>query len=177
MRRILHVLNGVLLLLLVGGSVWMYGQLPDQVPAHFNASGAADRWVETSAGSWFLIALIGVGLAVSLYGLAWWIGQRQGQVNMVNQRTYDALSEAGQAKVKAVLVDFMYVLCAMVLLLLGALQSGAFQVAMGFSEQLPTSITVILWVVVGLSLLSAPLLVWQVQAKIDKLHNNEKTDG
>lgn len=174
MNRILHLLNLGLLALLVGGGVWMYPRLPDQMPAHFGASGAPDRWVETDVLSWFLIVFIGIGLVLLLYGAAWWMTQRKGRVNMVNQAKYDALSPAGKAEIMGVMQQVMYLLCSFMLLLFSALQWGTYQVAMGYAARLPGGVTVVLWSTVGVSFLLAPLLIWRLHMKIDAVHQAEQ---
>ncbi len=174
MNRILHLLNLGLLTLLVGGSVWMYPQLPDQVPAHFGASGVPDRWAETNVFSWFLLVLIGIGLVLLLYGASWWMIQGKERANMVNQAKYDALSPAGKAEVMGVMQQVMYLLCSFMLLLFTALQWGTYQVAMGYAERLPGGVTVVLWSTVGVSFLLAPMLIWRLHTKIDAAHQAEQ---
>ena len=65
--RIPVILNTVLL-----GSVWGYalsvfGDLPARIPVHFGASGAPDRWAETSLGSWLMLPIMGLFITGIMY--------------------------------------------------------------------------------------------------------------
>jgi len=44
MDRLAHVLDAILPLLLVRGSLWVFPTLPAQVPRHFGLGGTADAY-------------------------------------------------------------------------------------------------------------------------------------
>lgn len=74
MRRLVHVLNAGLALLLVGGSLWTFPQLPARIPRHFGLGGTADAYWAATLVHWLILP--GIAIAAAALGLAWWLPRR-----------------------------------------------------------------------------------------------------
>jgi uncharacterized membrane protein len=98
MNRLVHVFNAGLSTLLIGGSLWLFPRLPDQVPRHFGMGGTADAYWEATLLHWMLLPCIATGVASLIYGAAWWIGKPPYSISVPNQQQYDALEPASSAQ-------------------------------------------------------------------------------
>ena len=58
----------VLIVLMVGFALAVYGRLPEQVPTHFDLSGEPDDWMDRFPGA-FLLPAIAAGIYVLLFAL------------------------------------------------------------------------------------------------------------
>lgn len=67
--RLLEALTALFVLLLGGVPLVYYGELPDQIPQHYNAAGEVDIY----GPKYLLLVLAGVGIL--LYGLMTWVGR------------------------------------------------------------------------------------------------------
>lgn len=137
MHRRLHLLNAVLFVLLIAGSLWTWDDLPARIPVHFSLSGTADRYADATLGQWMLLPLTGGAVAVILYASAWFVGTKIEWVRVPNQETYASLSDAHKRRVVALPQRFMYGLATAVLVLFGVLQVATYDVATGTAETLP----------------------------------------
>ncbi|MEQ9099753.1 MAG: DUF1648 domain-containing protein [Imperialibacter sp.] len=68
LNKILHLLSIPLVAFLILYPSWMYGELPERIPVHFNLAGEADRW--GGKGHLFVLPGIGIGLYLLLLFLA-----------------------------------------------------------------------------------------------------------
>lgn len=67
MRRLAHLLNAGLAVLLVVESLWAFPILPARIPRHFGIGGAVDAYWAATIGHWMLllgITLTAVGLVL-----------------------------------------------------------------------------------------------------------------
>lgn len=82
MTRGLHLLNGLLLAALVGGSLFVYPELPERIPLHFGADGQADRWGDRTLLSWMALPLIGLATAALMTGVGIMLPRNPKWINM-----------------------------------------------------------------------------------------------
>jgi uncharacterized membrane protein len=136
MRR-LHLLNAALLALLFVGSLWVWSDLPAQIPVHFDWTGAADRYAEATLLQWLLLPLLALAVAGTLYASAWWIERSVEGLNVPNQEAYDALSESEQQQVAALPLRYLYGLTTGILLLFGVLQAATYRMAVQGRDSMP----------------------------------------
>jgi len=59
------------LVTLWGFAIVIFPRLPALIPVHFDGRGTPDRWVETTAGSWFSLPGIGTGVMAMMISAAW----------------------------------------------------------------------------------------------------------
>jgi uncharacterized membrane protein len=61
-------------LALWGLAVWLWPQLPERIPMHFDVTGVPDRIVERTPFNWFLLPALGTAVAGLLgWFLPWWL--------------------------------------------------------------------------------------------------------
>lgn len=137
MRRLLHLLNLGLPLLLVGGSLWTFPHLPAQIPRHFGIGGTADAFWEATLVHWMVLPCVAIGVAGLAYGAAWWIGTSPSTINVPNQKQYDALDPADKRVVVGHVQAFLYWTAAAMLVLFSVVQWSTYQVATSGASTLP----------------------------------------
>ena len=115
-KPLVRVMNVLSLLLLAGVTVWLcliWGEIPSQVPLHYNAAGQIDRW----GGKGTLIAL--AAIAWVMYGLltlaerfpgAWNTGVKITEEN--RERVYALLSHLLSALKGILCAMFVWILAA-----------------------------------------------------------------
>jgi len=166
MRRLLHLLNLGLGLLLVGGSLWAYPRLPARIPRHFGLGGTADAYWGATVVHWMLLPCIALAVAGLVYGAAWWIGRAPGSINVPNQQQYEALAPSAQRVILRDVQAFLYGTANAVLVLFSVIQASTYHVATTGSDALPT----VGWVVsIGMpvGLLAAALgLAWWLPRRV-----------
>lgn len=64
---LVEIISLVAVLLLIFLPLYYYGDLPDRIPTHFNASGAADSY--SGKSSIFILPIIGASLYIGMYWL------------------------------------------------------------------------------------------------------------
>lgn len=114
-HRLLILIHILLLVCLVGYSIWGYLTLPDKYAAHFNARGEVDRWVEKGNLEYWLLpvvpVVVGIGMLVLLkYPHVYNYPQKE-RVNRwpLERRlpVYDMLKE--MLLIVAILIDLVFV--------------------------------------------------------------------
>ena len=115
-KPLVRVMNVLSLLLLAGVTVWLcliWGEIPSQVPLHYNAAGQIDRW----GGKGTLIAL--AAIAWVMYGLLTLVERIPGAWN-----TGVKITEENRERVYALLGHLLStlkgILCAMFVWILAA---------------------------------------------------------
>jgi uncharacterized membrane protein len=137
-----HIVNGGLLVLLLGGSLWAYPALPDQIPRHFGVGGEADAYWATTPLRWMLLPMIAVGSAGLVYGAAGLIGRAPDAVNAPSQEQYDRLSPGQKRVVAAYAQRVVYWMTTPLLGAFGAGQGGAYHVATTPATALPPAVMI-----------------------------------
>lgn len=158
MSRLLHVLNGLLLTLLVGGSLYVYPDLPDRIPLHFGADGAADRWGERSLLSWMAMPAIAAVTTVALMVLGTLLPRRPTWINMPDRDRLLKLPVRLQRRVVEGVAHTLYLTAFMTLLMFIVLQYGAWLTATG-GDGSGAIMTGLVLAVVGLPIVAVSALV------------------
>lgn len=136
--RTLHIVNGALLVLLFGGSLWLYPALPEQIPHHFDLYGQADAYWGATLVRWMLLPVIAALTAACLYGPAWLVGPSG--FNVPRQEQYEALSPAQKRHVTALVQRALYWMTTAELVILVAVQAGVYAVATTAATTLPAAV-------------------------------------
>ncbi len=171
-----HLLNGLLLVALIGGSLWVYPTLPEQIPRHFNVYGQADAWGNTTLVHWLLVpvvALFSVGL---IYAPAWIVGAVPASwMNVPDREAYEALPAAQKRHVRHLVQRGLYWMGTATLLIFGAVQASTYDVATTAATALPTAgigaMGLGLFAIAGLTV----WLIWGVPRRIRAL--SRPSDG
>lgn len=128
-RRTAHVLNGALIVLSIGASLWVFPTLPDQIPRHFTLAGTADAYWAGTLLHWLFLPLVGAGIAALMYGLAWIVGA-DGQVVRRFHLSGGGERDRSQTEAERKAVQlYLYWTAAGMLVLFSALQWGVYRVA------------------------------------------------
>ena len=138
--RLPHVVNGGLLALLIGGSLWAYPALPEQIPRHFGFYGQADAYWATTRLRWMLLPIIAVVSGSIVYGSAWLIGRAPEAMNVPNQSQYDQLSSSQKRIVTASVQRAVCWMNAPLFVVFGAIQFGGYHVATTAATGLPAPV-------------------------------------
>ena len=171
--RATHTVNGILGAGLVLGSLLTVGALPEQIPVHFGATGAADASAPTSLWAWLQLPLVGISLAALLYGIAWALPKKPAWVNTPNPKAYEALSTDGKHEVIGVVQRFLYASATGLLALFGVLQAGTYHAAVGDGTLPVYAYAAIGAFVVG-SMAGALWLIVAVQRAVKRAHDGNK---
>ena len=110
---------------LLGYSIWVYPQLPDRIPIHFNLRGEPDDYGPKS------IFLILPGIALALYGLLTMINRKPQHFNYPVK-----ITPQNAQKQYELAVGLVNLLNAVVMLMMGYLAFNMAQVALGKAEGL-----------------------------------------
>ncbi|PSQ61295.1 MAG: DUF1648 domain-containing protein [Bacteroidetes bacterium QH_10_64_19] len=137
MDRLVHIVNAGLLALLIGGSLWLFPGLPDQVPRHFGIGGTADAYWEATLLHWMGLPCIAVAVAALVYGAAWWIGTPPYSISVPNQQQYDMLDPSDKRVVIGHVQAFLHWTATAMLALFLVAQWSTYQVAMSGASTLP----------------------------------------
>jgi len=139
MSRLVHGLNAGLSVLLVGGSLWLFPRLPDQVPRHFGIGGTADAYWAATLVHWMVLPGIAIAVAGLVYGAAWWIGRPPYSINVPNQQQYDALDPSDKRVVAGYVQTFLHWTATAMLVMFSVAQWSTYQVATSGTNTLPGS--------------------------------------
>jgi uncharacterized membrane protein len=131
------VANVLVLGALVGVSAFVYGSLPAEIPVHFGADGAPDRFSSTSWLSWMMLPLIAVFMTALFYGITRLMRHMPDQLNVPDPKLYRSLSDADKQRVVAFQTPFLIEILLGINVMFAALQLGSYQVAMGVRQALP----------------------------------------
>lgn len=127
-NRVLVILN---LLLFAGYWIYMFlvfQNLPEQIPIHFNLSGDAVRFAESTAGNWFLVPLIITFSGLHEFLIAWALLSAGFESwNFPEKKKVLQLSAEEQKPFKKIVTLFVYhilLLTAAYILLIGIFLAG-----------------------------------------------------
>lgn len=103
-----HIVNGLILATLFGGSILVFDSLPDSIPRHAGLTGNIDAYWETTWITWMLVPAIVSFLMAMMYGFSWLIGKSLSGINTPNQDVYDSLPVEDKRRVVAIMQRFLY---------------------------------------------------------------------
>jgi len=81
-RRVLVLVNVMMLLAWLALDMTVYHALPDTIATHFGASGRANGFAPRSLGSWFGLWGISTAMSVMLLAIGQWVHRRPDIINM-----------------------------------------------------------------------------------------------
>jgi len=172
MRRLLHLLNLGLVLLLIGGSLRAFPHLPARIPRHFGLGGTADAYWDGTLVHWLLIpgiALIIVGL---VYGVVCLIGSAATSFTVSSPEQYNALAPSQQRAVARSIQSFLYGTATAMLILFSAAQWGTYRVATSATTTLPGSVRVLTVGIPVVLVVAMGVLAWWLPRRVWRLVNN-----
>ncbi len=150
-----------------GIASWCYPRLPAQFPAHFDGSGTPDRWVQTSPGEWFLLPIIGTGMALLMsliaFSLGWFAREYPGLINVPQPKLFRQLAPERRQRVLAPCASLLHWVGAWVLALFSGILWGTFLVA---TKQAPTLGLWPMFVAMPLILGGVAWVMWRVRGLI-----------
>ena len=137
----LRVLLGLLIAGQVGLALWLWPELPERIPTHFDAAGNPDGWGSRDV-EWFLIsalmAVIGAVLGYGVPALARHLARSKSAVLSVPDRErFHALPEEVRVRAMAPVAVGVPLIAVELQLLVGYLLVGTFFVAREQWERLP----------------------------------------
>jgi uncharacterized membrane protein len=127
--KLVHALNAALLLGMIGLSIYVYPQLPERIPVHFGADGTPDSWSRRTLLTWLVLPLVGTASTAVMYGVARFMPQHPRWFNMPDRKKFLELPSALQRRVIGAVADMMYVMALTLLVMVSAMQYGAWQSA------------------------------------------------
>jgi len=158
--RPLSLLPLTALVLLWSLALWLWPDLPERIPLHFDGSGAPDRYGAKTPWNWFLLP----GIATLLVGLFSfvlppWIESLAARnsvwLNVPRRADFVRLDPAARVRAVRPVHAMLLSISAELALLFAALLWGTARVASGAWERLPTAL-----VLGAFGLLLATTLVW-----------------
>jgi len=152
-RRIFDAVTILLIVGLIGFSVWAWGRLPEQIPTHFGIDGRPDAWSARSLVSWFLIPAFAVAITLVMLGARTLCRKFPQLVNLPSGTRLADMPEPARQPILAELAGFLALVQTQILIIFGIIQVATFRAAMG-SESRGLMIAVLV-----LAILTAPLLL------------------
>lgn len=158
--RPLSVLPVVALILIWALALWLWPDLPERIPLHFDGAGRPDRFGDKTLLSWFgLPTLATVFALVFAFVLPPWIvslARRNSKyLNVPDRAQFEKLPPEARVRATRPVTSMLIVLATEITLLFGVIQYGTARVASGAWEKLPTAM-----VFGALGILVATSLLW-----------------
>jgi uncharacterized membrane protein len=153
MKNLFDGVNLIIILGLLGFSLWAWPELPDQIPTHFNASGVPDAWKPKSSGTWLLAPGVGLALVLGMGFFRLMLPKRPGWVNLPDKTKLTDLPEVARKPVVTMLSGFLSLVQLEILVIFALIQWSTYRAALGHSTQG----TIILILV--LAILASPFLL------------------
>lgn len=131
MRKYLMLAHVPILLCWIILAVIGYGQLPDRIPTHFDASGTPDGFMQRSYVSWFLLPLVALISALTIFLTTVWAERNPRLWNVPNKARFLALSPEQQRPLIDTLNTLLSTVSLSTVLFLAALHYDTWRVARG----------------------------------------------
>jgi uncharacterized membrane protein len=131
--RTAQAINVTLLLLLLGGSLWVYPSLPDQIPKNIGWSGRDVDYWDTTLLHWLSLPLFSTWFVVIEYAAAYSVRNPQQvlQMDIPNLDTYRTLSARHKSPVTDVIRALSHGMMTPGYLLFTVLQVEIYLIAVG----------------------------------------------
>lgn len=127
-----HIANGILLLVLLGGSMLVFGSLPEQIPMHMGLDGTVDRWEARSWLGWLSLPLVGLAVTALTYTGAMFMRRIPPRlINIPTREKFVDLSPERQAMVLDLIRSSLYWVNVAMLIIFVLVQIGMYQAAFG----------------------------------------------
>ena len=176
-HRLPHLVNGLLLLLLFVGSLWVYPSLPEQIPT--GTSPGTVHYEEKTVLHWLTGPLFALGMTAFLYVITLSEAMRvplSPFVNFGNRDTYEQLSTPHKQVIARLLRTGMYWMCTLLLLTFAWVQTEFYRTAIRSAEES----TIGWWeeaVVIGTVLIFSLIVFgWWVPRRIEHLAEVEQSE-
>lgn len=131
-RNLAHIVNGILLLILFGGSILVFSSLPDQIPVHMELDGTVDRWADRSWLEWLSLPLVALGVTALMYISGLFIGRVPPHlVNIPSREKFVDLSPERRAMVMDLIRTSLYWVNVATLVIFLLVHIGMYQAAFG----------------------------------------------
>ena len=158
-----HLLNGGLLAACFVSVFRVWNELPAKIPVHFGIDGTPDRYADKAEGL-LIFLLAPVLLTLVLYGSAWFVPFARRWPSLLNvprKEEFLRLPEAAQERYFLVIMEFMFLLTAIINTMFLFICQGTIAVAQGQATTLSG------WAVwPGLALTIAACLVYVIRLVI-----------
>lgn len=138
-------------------AAWLWPQLPERIPLHFDAHGTPDDFMERTPFAWFLLPGIATVLAlVFAFALPRWIrhlaATNASYLSVPRQQDFAALEPAARVRAIEPLIGMLQLVAAELTLLFMLILFGSAKVASGYWSRLPS---LVVWPAVLLLLATA----------------------
>jgi uncharacterized membrane protein len=176
--RTAQAINVTLLLLLLGGSLWVYPSLPDQIPKNMGWSGRDVDYWDTTLLHWLSLPLFSTCFVVLEYAAAYSVRNPQQilQLDIPNLATYRTLSARHKSLVTDIIRTLFHGMMTPGYLLFTVIQVEIYLVAVG-ARSAP-----LFWTGLRLGTMVIPiiglclLMVWWVPRYIQRLAKRERRE-
>lgn len=169
LHQIARISSIVFLIALVVGSLLAYPSLPERIPTHFDFAGRPDGWSDKGIFSWFLLPILGILMQLLNVGCIWIMRRNSIRINMPDKKLFDELPPEGKQQLVELTETFLYLVFASIQFLFLALLWGAYEIAHG-AERVPPLALGVQYLVFAIALLSGPVFLWYVSARVRHLH-------
>jgi hypothetical protein len=135
-HRLPHFVNGLLLLLLFGGSLWVYPALPEQIPTAIKPGTV--HYADKTVLHWLTGSLFALGMTAFLYAITLSEAMTvplSPHVNFGNRDTYEQLSTPHKQVIARLLRTGMYWTCTLFLLIFMRGQIEFYIIAMRSADE------------------------------------------
>ena len=127
--RIVHAVNALLLGGLIALSLYVYPDLPPEIPLHFGADGAADRWGRPTLMRWLMLPIVAAATVLLLYGVAALMPGRPQSFNIPDKKKLLQLPVPLQRWVIGGVVNMLHIMTLTMLIMFCGIQYGTWQTA------------------------------------------------
>jgi len=164
--KLVHWVNGLLLVALFVGSALLWPALPDAVPTHVGLGGRPTRWTSPTLLQWFLLPIITTLTVAFLYWLNRVTSGNPHLINMPDKHQFLELPPARQAPIIERVQEFVYWITAYTIVIMGAVQWSMFRAAVtGSAGRDPMLILVMSF---GILPLGFAYWYWYIQPEVDR---------
>ena len=141
-RRLLLLAHVPILLGWIILATLAYGDLPERIPTHFDASGTPDGFMDRSVASWFLLPLVGTISALMIVFSTAYTSRNPHLWNVPNKQKFMALSDDDRRPLVEMMHVFLTTVSLSTIVFLSVLHYDMWRVARGSTPGLsPLSIS------------------------------------
>jgi uncharacterized membrane protein len=162
MRSSIRTLNLTLAAALLSFGVWGYARLPERIPIHFDARGAADGWGTRTM--FIVMPLLGIAIVAIMLLVTRVAFRNPHLTNIPDKKAFLALPAAEQQWVLEPMVQLMDWTSTLVLILFLIIQVSMYRGAT--SGIMGSDLTIALYVVIGLMLVLPLWLLLRMKGRV-----------